>query len=61
MDAQIKSVAREIGLRERVYHRWVASGKMRPENATYEIDAMKAVLATLIGLQAAEGFMGAPK
>lgn len=44
---QIACVAREIGFRERVYHRWVAAGKMRQEKADYEIAAMKAVLETL--------------
>lgn len=59
LDQQIQSVAREIKMRERVYPRWVASGKMKRENADYELECMKAILATLIGLQASQGFMQA--
>lgn len=47
IEEQVKCVRREIGMRERVYPRRVESGKMRPEVATYETEAMKAVLATL--------------
>lgn len=50
----IDCVTREIGMRERVYPRWVADKKMKQEKADHEIAAMKAVLATLVGLQAAE-------
>jgi hypothetical protein len=52
LDQQIASVRREIGMRERVYPVWVNKGKMKPENASYEIDAMKAVLATLTEIAA---------
>jgi len=47
LDKQIACVRREIRMREIVYPRWVAQKKMRQESAEHEIEAMKAVLATL--------------
>jgi hypothetical protein len=47
LEEQIKSVEREITMRERVYPRWVAAGKMKQEKALFEIAAMRAVLETL--------------
>lgn len=47
LERQIKCVAREIGMRERVYPRWVAQGKMSQKVADEEIEAMRAVLASL--------------
>lgn len=47
---QIACVKREIAMRERVYPRWVAAGKMKQEKADAEIAAMRAVLATLNAL-----------
>ena len=44
---QIACVEREIGLRLRVYPRWVESEKMKQEKADSEIATMKAVLETL--------------
>ena len=55
LDEQIASVAREIGLRQRVYPRWVADKRMSQEKADHEIAAMQSVLATLIGFRAAQG------
>ena len=54
LEQQIASVRREIGMRERVYPAFVRSGKIKPENASYELDAMKAVLSTLESLRAAQ-------
>lgn len=34
-------------MRERVYPRWVADGRMSPENAEHETAAMAAALETL--------------
>ena len=45
--AQIKSVEREIAMRQEVYPHRVASGKMKQTTADYEISAMRAVLETL--------------
>jgi len=44
---QIICVKREIGLRERVYPRFVAKGTMTPERAERELTVMRAVLETL--------------
>lgn len=47
IDVQILCVQREIRMREQVYPRWVANGKMKLDAAEREIEAMKAVLETL--------------
>lgn len=51
LDDQIASVRREISFRESFYPRWVAAGKMKPENAEREIARMKAALQTLMDLR----------
>ena len=51
LEDQIKSVRREIGMRERVYPNWVSQRKMSPTKADDEIAAMRAVLATLESLR----------
>ena len=38
---------REIAMRERVYPNWVKNGKMKLDQADYQIEAMRAVLRTL--------------
>lgn len=48
---QIACVRREIGMRERVYPKWVAGGRMKQDAADREIAAMRAVLATLEALR----------
>lgn len=48
---QILDVKREIGFRERLYPRWVEAGKMKMHDAEYRLRAMRAVLATLEGLE----------
>ncbi len=47
LDRQIACVRREVGMRKRVYPRWVATGKMTQEEADRQIEAMEAVQATL--------------
>lgn len=54
LEVQVACIRREIGMRERVYPRWVSTAKMTPKRADEEIAAMKAVLATLVELQAKE-------
>ena len=44
---QIACVIREIGMRRRVYPRWIESGRMHQEESDREIARMEAVLATL--------------
>ncbi len=46
IELQIACVKREIRLRERVYPRWIASGRMTQAKADHEIASMRAVLAT---------------
>lgn len=50
IEEQIQCVRREIRMRDQVYPRWVAAGKLKQEKSDHEIAAMKAVLATLEGL-----------
>ena len=47
LDQQIACVRREIGMRERVYPKFIQSHRMGQDQADYEMRAMKAVLATL--------------
>ena len=44
---QIECVRRELRMRGKVYPRWLERDKMKPDTATYELNAMKAVLTTL--------------
>ena len=53
LDDQIQCVQREIAMRERVYPKWVSSGRMTERKADHELQCMRAVLATLIKLRAA--------
>lgn len=45
---QIACVERELGMRGRVYPRWVANGKLNKAAADLEIRRMEAVKATLL-------------
>lgn len=47
IDEMIKCVEREIGMRQRVYPKWVAMKKMSQEKADLEIRTMIAVLDQL--------------
>lgn len=49
---QIAEVARECAMREGVYGKWVASGRMTVEESRRRIRRMRAALATLGRLQA---------
>ena len=51
LDDQIAVVQREIRMRQRVYKRWVADGKMKSDTAKAEQDGMAAVLETLLAVQ----------
>lgn len=52
LDAQIACVEREIGMREFVYPRRIASGAMTPGKADAELAGMRAALETLKELKA---------
>jgi hypothetical protein len=47
LDEQILCVEREIRMRNQVYPRWIAAGRMTQAKADTEINAMRAVLGTL--------------
>ena len=47
---QIACVKREIGMRERVYPRFVQKGTMNPDKAERELATMRDVLTTLESL-----------
>lgn len=53
IDDQIRSVQREIRMREHKYPQWVAAGRMSPKQADDELNAMRAVLSTLFRVQRA--------
>ena len=57
LDEQIAEVSRECAMRERVYGNWVLSGRMKLEDSQRQIRRMRAVLATLEKLRAAERAM----
>ena len=63
LSQQIDEVKRELGERDRVYKRLVATHKMRESVADYQVARMRAVLATLEWFQKHEAkiraFMGA--
>jgi hypothetical protein len=47
LEAQMACVKREIALRQRVYPKWVQSGRMKLDMADREIACMTAVLRSL--------------
>lgn len=47
LDDQIAAVKREVGMRRRVYPRWIEANKMTHQKAEQEIAAMEAVQSTL--------------
>lgn len=48
---QIAAAWREVKMRERVYPRWTATGKMTQAKADHEIAAMRAIYETLKALR----------
>lgn len=44
---QIRSVEREIAMREKCYPGWVSSGRLKAATAEHELTCMRAVLRTL--------------
>ena len=53
IDEQIDCVKREIGMRERVYPKWVQTRRLSQEQADRELGRMRAVLNTLQNLKRA--------
>lgn len=50
IEDQIECVRREIAMRENVYPKWIAQGRMTQQFADRELLRMRAVLATLEAL-----------
>lgn len=55
--AQIAEVERELAARKDVYARLVASRKLRQSHADYQMDLLRAVLATLLWLEENENLI----
>ena len=51
INEQIMEIDREIALRYRVYPRFVANGKLKPEKAEWQIRCLKAARASLLELK----------
>lgn len=51
INEQIACIEREINMRQRVYPKWVAAGKMSKQKADREIEIMGAVLHRLYKIQ----------
>lgn len=51
LDEMIAAADREIAMRQRVYPRWVAEGRMKQAKADHEIAAMRAIATTLKSLR----------
>jgi hypothetical protein len=56
IEDQIKCVKRELTMRGTVYTHQIARGKMRHDEAKREIETMRAVLHTLMDVQAGRKF-----
>ena len=52
IDQMVQCVDREIGMRERVYPRWVEQKKMLQTTADQELARMRAVRDLLLNIQA---------
>lgn len=50
LDEQIKIVRREIDYRKRLYPVWVQNGKIKQDEANYQIEGMECVLNSLVVL-----------
>jgi hypothetical protein len=51
IDAMVKEVQREIGQRERVYPRFVGTGKMTQVAADRQIEVMQAICGILVAVR----------
>lgn len=43
----VECAKRELALRQRVYPKWIASGKLDPRKADHEIECMQAIASRL--------------
>lgn len=51
LDDQIRCAGRELGMRRTVYPKFIASGRMKQDEADREIQRMDAIYATLNALK----------
>ena len=58
LSEQITCIARELKIRQRVYSKWVDTGKMQARVSENEISAISAVLATLQEFESKEEGLG---
>ena len=49
---QIQELQRELRMRDRVYPRWIASGKLTDADAGRQLARLRAAISTLVQLQA---------
>ncbi len=54
LEDQIACLKREIAIREGVYPKWIANGRMKQSAADLEIERMTAALHTLMNLEQLE-------
>lgn len=55
---QAACLERELGIRRRIYPKWVGAGRITQDVADREIARMEAALATINGLRASEPILG---
>lgn len=60
INEQIAEVSREITMRERIYPRWIETGRLSPKVAEHQTEAMKAALVTLKAVASARTPQGTP-
>lgn len=61
IDDQIKSVVREIGMRQRCYPAWVKKGTMTQEQASHELACMESIHRTLTKVRNEQESVGRPR
>jgi len=54
LEEQIAEARRELALRRKCYPQWIQSGKLDMTTAHYQLQAMEAIVKTLMRLDAAQ-------
>jgi hypothetical protein len=49
---QIAEAQRELALRRKCYPQWIKSGKLDSQDAYHQLQCMKAIIRTLLGIEA---------
>lgn len=47
IDDQIKEAKRELAMRELLYPKWIAAGRLKPDVASRQIELMRGIVVTL--------------